>query len=120
MMGSKKSGGKVHNTRPRRPSVKKLGKGQSVQIPYIFPHLSVSGAQLTISFSGPVVINGVLDLGVENVDFVSQTVVDSTTVVLLYNDDLNTNSYAGFPSGLSPVAGANGSAFAGIDEGVFS
>lgn len=118
-MGSSRGGGKVHGNRPRRPSRTKLGKGQHAQIPYVFPHLSVNGADLTITFSAPVVINGVIDLGVDGVDLVNTTVNNSTSVTLSYSDDLDGLTYSGFPSGQSPVCGSNGAAFAGIDAGTF-
>lgn len=69
-------GSKVH-----RPSRRKLGRGQSVQVPSVLAAATAATTLVTITFPVPVVVNGIVPLVVNGgPEFVSQTVVSQTVV----------------------------------------
>lgn len=72
---------KVH-----RPSRRRLGKGQHVQLPLVVATLSAAVDVVTITFNVPVVVSGLVPLTVEShSDTPVQAVVDRQTVTLTYN-----------------------------------
>ena len=103
----------------RRPSRRKLGKGQHVQLPKVKAAHSVSGSVLTVNFDQPAVVSGSLDPGVQGANLVSQEQVDSNTWNLTYDTDLSGLEYAGVPEDDSSVNAFNGGGFAGVDAGTF-
>lgn len=66
---------KVH-----RASRRKLGRGQTVDLPQAVPTVTGSASTAIVNFAVPVVVNGNLPLTVDTRTFVSQ-VVDSPTQV---------------------------------------
>lgn len=74
-------GAKVH-----RSSRRKLGRGQSVQRQGASVTATAATTTVSLSFSVPVVVSGIIDLGLgDTVTLVSQTQTDAQTVVQIYS-----------------------------------
>lgn len=68
-------GAKVH-----RVGRRSLGRGQHVQVPSVIITPTVSTVTVTLTFSVPVVVSGVIPMTSNTGAFVSQTIVSSTVV----------------------------------------
>jgi hypothetical protein len=69
---------KVH-----RPSRRKLGRGQHVQLPSVTITAGVSTDTVTLTFSVPVIVNGLISYVTNSGHVVTQTQVSPTSVTLL-------------------------------------
>ena len=91
-------GAKVH-----RVSRRKLGRGQHVQVPAATVVVTSAADTATLTFNQPVVVSGAVNLNVSGgVTVVSQTIVSSTVVQILYSGPLTTLTWS--IGGSEPVA----------------
>ncbi|HUD73546.1 MAG TPA: hypothetical protein VMQ76_00630 [Terracidiphilus sp.] len=81
--------GKVH-----RVSRTKLGRGQYPSAPGVACALTASGSTMTLTFSSPVVVSGVIPVSVAGgPTFVSQSITNSTVVTQVWSAALATHAY---------------------------
>lgn len=81
--------GKVH-----RVSRTKLGRGQYPSAPGVACTLTASGSTMTLTFSSPVVVSGVIPVTVAGgPTFVSQAITNSTVVTQTWSASLTTHAY---------------------------
>jgi hypothetical protein len=100
---------KVHRVNRR-----KLGKGQSPYLTGISATLSASTVTLTITFATPVVVTGTIPVTVAGgPTFVSQTVVNATTVTQTWSATLVGHTVT-LPAGAANVASYQGQKVLGV------
>lgn len=102
-------GAKVH-----RVSRRKLGRGQVPSVPTFTVALSVATTTLTLTFSSPAVVTGVIPVTVAGgPTFVSQTVVNQTTVTQTWSATLVGHTVT-VPPAAANVTSSTGAKVAGI------
>lgn len=77
----------------KRPSRRKLGRGQAVQLPAATFTITAATAVVTIASDVPITVNGTIPLAVEGLTLVSQTIVDQQTVHQTWSDDCSGLDY---------------------------
>lgn len=96
---------KVH-----RASRRKLGRGQHVQLPIATVAVTGASDTATFTFSQPVIVNGPLAVALSGLTIVSQTVVSSTVVNVLYSGAVSGKTWTF--SSTEPVATYQGGSVA--------
>jgi len=102
-------GPKVHRVNRR-----KLGRGQTPSVPQLNCTLTDSTTTLTLTFSSPVVVTGTIPVTVAGgPTFVSQTVVNATTVTQLWSATLVGHTVT-LPAGAANVTSSTGAKVNGV------
>lgn len=100
---------KIHRVNRTR-----LGRGQSVKLPFVTATVQTLGTIATLTFSRPVVVSASLNIHPVGLSLVSQQQVSSTVWRLTYSGRVDLVAYGGIPAGYAGVSSAQGGQFAGI------
>lgn len=96
--------GKTHRINRR-----KLGRGQYPTPPGVTVTAALSSETVTLTFSQPVVVSGVIPLTVAGGTLVSQTVTSQTTVQQLFTGTISSSTWS-IPANCPQVASHQGGA----------